>query len=52
MQVFTGKRSSDPQEMLEHFAEFKEDMTSMMSNLTCVLANMGMLNRDTLQVLC
>jgi len=45
-----GKRSSDPQEMLANFAEFKEDMTSKISNLTCVLANMGMLNKDTLQV--
>jgi len=45
-----GKRSTEPEEMLENFIEFKADMMAMMSNLTCVLVNMGMLNKDTLEI--
>jgi len=45
-----GKRSFDNAEILNEFEDFKEEVHSKISNLTCVLTNLGMLDKNTLQV--
>jgi len=45
-----GKRSIDSEEMLEEFNSYQEDMMCKISNLTCVLVNMGIMDKDTLQI--